>query len=48
MAGVRTGLSYAPAIPVIQARGWRLELALELLRVIETAILQGDADERPE
>lgn len=33
------GLDYGPAIALIQARGWRLELALELLQVIEMRMM---------
>lgn len=37
----RTGLDYNPAISIIRARRWDLPLALELLQVIETIMLQA-------
>lgn len=35
------GLDYNPAIALIQCKGWRLDLALELLQVVELTILAG-------
>jgi hypothetical protein len=36
-----TGLDYNPAIAIIQSKRWRLELALELLQVVELGLLAG-------
>lgn len=39
--GGATGLDYNPAIALIQSKRWRLDLALELLQVVEFTILAG-------
>jgi hypothetical protein len=44
MAGV-VGLDYTPAIALMQARGYRIEIALGLLQAIELAILGRDSDD---
>lgn len=44
--GGRTGLDYGPAIALIEAKGWDVELALDLLRVIEGEELDWDESQR--
>ncbi|MCE5182359.1 MAG: DUF1799 domain-containing protein [Betaproteobacteria bacterium] len=46
--GGRTGLDYNPAIKLIERYGWDLELALDLLGVIEHTILEEDEKKRVE
>lgn len=40
------GLDYNPAIALIHARGWDLDLALELLQAIELKFIELSNDER--
>lgn len=42
----RTGLDYNPAIKLIECYGWDLDFALELLGVIELAVLEQDEERR--
>lgn len=44
--GGRAGLDYGPVLGVIQAKGWHLERALELLGAIEGEVLEWDGRER--
>jgi hypothetical protein len=44
--GAASGLDYGPAISVMQARGWDIDLGTELLRAIEFAILEQDQERR--
>jgi sugar phosphate isomerase/epimerase len=43
--GGRSGLDYGPVVQLAQARGWDIDLTLELIRVIEVETLNWDADE---
>lgn len=47
MAGA-VGLDLAVFVPIIQARGWDLELSLELLGAIEEALLAREEQEPKE
>lgn len=40
----RSGLDFGPAIRIIDARGWDLDLTLQLLHTIEHEILSREAD----
>ena len=42
--GGKSGLDFGPAIRVIDGRGWDIELALQLLHVIEHEILSRESD----
>jgi hypothetical protein len=44
----RTGLDYGPVITLAQARGWDVDLTLELMRVIELETLKQGAAHEPE
>jgi len=44
--GGRVGLDYGVALPLIEKRGWKTELALDLLRAIESTYLELDENER--
>jgi hypothetical protein len=44
--GGAVGLDYVPALKLIEARGWHLERALDLLRAIESECLDWNERER--
>lgn len=46
MSGIRTGLAYGPAIELMKARGWNLDLGIALIGAIEREHLEWDARER--
>lgn len=42
----RTGLDYGPAITLMQARGWDIDLGTALLRAIEREVIEQEYRER--